>query len=114
MSSFSNRTSEVTAYEQSYVMPYGILALATTSTKFGVTAKDIIRGFLSRPIYHIFSNFILCNSCCEELEDTVSSEAIFGSTEAQSQINQRGRGGAADSIRACSAEPPTACLIPQL
>jgi ER membrane protein complex subunit 1 len=47
MSSFSNRTTEVTAYEQSYVMPYGIVALATTSTKFGVTANDIIRGFLS-------------------------------------------------------------------
>lgn len=47
MSSFSNRTTEITAYEQSYVAPYGIAALTTTSTKFGVTAKDIIRACFS-------------------------------------------------------------------
>jgi hypothetical protein len=38
MSSYSNRTKDVTACEKSYVTPYGITALTTTSTKFGVTA----------------------------------------------------------------------------
>jgi hypothetical protein len=49
MSSFSNKTTDVTAYEQSWVVPYGVTALATTSTKFGVTAKDIICMCLSQP-----------------------------------------------------------------
>lgn len=47
MSSFSNKTIEVSTYEQSWVVPYGITALTTTSTKFGVTAKDIICRLLA-------------------------------------------------------------------
>jgi hypothetical protein len=39
MSSYSNRTKDITAYEQSSVIPYGITALPTTSTKFGVAAR---------------------------------------------------------------------------
>jgi hypothetical protein len=58
MSSFSNRTTEVTAYEQSYVMPYGIVALATTSTKFGVTAKDIILAVKNSKIQSLPRRFL--------------------------------------------------------
>jgi hypothetical protein len=54
MSSFSNRTTEITVYEQSYAVPYGIAALTTTSTKFGVTAKDIIRVYYLDPS-HLFT-----------------------------------------------------------
>ncbi|KAF7979908.1 hypothetical protein HWV62_40304 [Athelia sp. TMB] len=42
MSSFSNQTTQVTVYDRAYVSQYGISAITTTSTKFGVTAKDVI------------------------------------------------------------------------
>lgn len=42
MSSFKEETMRISAYEQSYVFPHGITALATTSTKFGISAKDLI------------------------------------------------------------------------
>jgi hypothetical protein len=42
LSAFSNSNVDVTAVEQSYVFPYGISAITTTSTKFGITSKDII------------------------------------------------------------------------
>ncbi|KAH7927025.1 DUF1620-domain-containing protein [Leucogyrophana mollusca] len=42
ITSYSNKTLELNVYEQTYVMPHGITALAPTSTKFGVTTKDII------------------------------------------------------------------------
>jgi hypothetical protein len=47
MSSYSKDTVNVTAIEQSYVFPHGITAMATTSTKFGITAKDIIGDWFS-------------------------------------------------------------------
>src|SRR5882762_4598855 len=110
MSSFSNRTTEVTAYEQSYVAPYGIVALATTSTKFGVSAKDIIRMCSSRPVAY-FANILFRNSRFQRLEDTISAQTIPGSTETRSQIDQRGHRGAAHSIRACFTEPSATSLV---
>lgn len=47
MSSFSNASVEVTAYEQSYVFLHDITAMASTSTKFGITGKDIIGALYS-------------------------------------------------------------------
>ena len=32
-------------YEQAYVFPHAITALAPTSTKFGITTKDLIGSF---------------------------------------------------------------------
>ena len=32
-------------YEQTYIFPHGITALAPTSTKFGITTKDLIGWF---------------------------------------------------------------------
>ncbi|KDQ54694.1 hypothetical protein JAAARDRAFT_182191 [Jaapia argillacea MUCL 33604] len=42
MSSFSNRTLDVMVYEQTYLLPHGVTAITATSTKFGMTVKDII------------------------------------------------------------------------
>ncbi|KDR78137.1 hypothetical protein GALMADRAFT_94668 [Galerina marginata CBS 339.88] len=42
LSSYSNETLSYSIYEQSYVFPYAITALATTSTKFGISTKDLI------------------------------------------------------------------------
>lgn len=42
MSSYSNKSLDVRAISQSFVFPHGVTALATTSTKFGVTTKDLI------------------------------------------------------------------------
>jgi outer membrane protein assembly factor BamB len=42
LSSYSNKTLHINAYEQSFIMPHGITAISPTSTKFGVSTKDII------------------------------------------------------------------------
>ncbi|KAG1816884.1 DUF1620-domain-containing protein [Suillus subaureus] len=42
LSSYSNKTLHISAYEQSFIMPHGITAISPTSTKFGVSTKDII------------------------------------------------------------------------
>ncbi|KAG1790453.1 uncharacterized protein HD556DRAFT_1392090 [Suillus plorans] len=42
LSSYSNKTLHVSTYEQSFIMPHGITAISPTSTKFGVSTKDII------------------------------------------------------------------------
>lgn len=42
LSSFSNETTALTAIEQSFIMPRGINVIATTSTSYGITIKDII------------------------------------------------------------------------
>ncbi|KAF5367352.1 hypothetical protein D9615_010290 [Tricholomella constricta] len=42
MSSFSDGSVNVVAFEQSYVFPHAITAMSPTSTKFGMTSKDLI------------------------------------------------------------------------
>lgn len=42
LSSYSNKTLHISAYEQAFIMPHGITAISPTSTKFGVSTKDII------------------------------------------------------------------------
>ena len=42
MSAFSNETTNFHVYENSYVFPYAITALASTSTRFGITSKDLL------------------------------------------------------------------------
>ncbi|KIK60873.1 hypothetical protein GYMLUDRAFT_96989 [Collybiopsis luxurians FD-317 M1] len=42
LSSFSDKMMDITAYEQSFVYPHAISAIAHTSTKFGITSKDVI------------------------------------------------------------------------
>ncbi|KAK1228286.1 hypothetical protein PQX77_008674 [Marasmius sp. AFHP31] len=40
--SYSDKSLDLTAYERSFVYSHGISAIAATSTKFGITTKDII------------------------------------------------------------------------
>ncbi|CAL1698629.1 unnamed protein product [Somion occarium] len=42
LSAYSNDTTRISVYEQSYVFPRGISTITTTSTKFGITVKDIL------------------------------------------------------------------------
>ncbi|KAF8872794.1 hypothetical protein CPB84DRAFT_1854287 [Gymnopilus junonius] len=42
ISSFSNDTINYHFYESAFIFPYDISALTTTSTKFGITTKDLI------------------------------------------------------------------------
>jgi len=42
MTSFSNKTLEVSSYERAYQSSSGISTMASTSTKFGITTKNII------------------------------------------------------------------------
>jgi hypothetical protein len=42
MSSYSSKSVDVMAIEQAYVFPFAITAMAPTSTKFGITNKDLI------------------------------------------------------------------------
>ena len=42
ISAFSNATTNFMKFEQAYVFPHAITALTPTSTKFGITTKDLI------------------------------------------------------------------------
>lgn len=44
VTSYSNKTTEFSVYEQAFAVPHGVTAIATTTTKFGVSTKDIISG----------------------------------------------------------------------
>ena len=45
ISAFSNATTNFMKYEQAYIFPHAITALAPTTTKFGITTKDLIGSF---------------------------------------------------------------------
>ncbi|KAJ6621455.1 hypothetical protein B0H10DRAFT_2163080 [Mycena sp. CBHHK59/15] len=53
MSAFSAESINVEALEQSYVFAHGITAITTTSTKFGITAKDVILATQNNKIHTI-------------------------------------------------------------
>ena len=42
MSAFSNATTDFMKFEKAYIFPHAITALAPTSTKFGITTRDLI------------------------------------------------------------------------
>lgn len=42
LSSYSDKMMDITAYEQSFVYPHAVSAITLTSTKFGITSKDVI------------------------------------------------------------------------
>ncbi|KAH9476635.1 ER membrane protein complex subunit 1 [Psilocybe cubensis] len=50
ISAYSNDTLNYSVYEQAYVFPSAITALATTTTKFGITSKDLIVATANRKI----------------------------------------------------------------
>ncbi|KAJ7483329.1 DUF1620-domain-containing protein [Mycena latifolia] len=53
MSAFSLDNMNVEALEQSYIFAHGITAITTTSTKFGITSKDIIVATENHKIHAI-------------------------------------------------------------
>ncbi|KAF7371106.1 hypothetical protein MSAN_00745500 [Mycena sanguinolenta] len=53
MSAFSVEGMQVEALEQSYIFAHGITAITTTSTKFGITSKDIIVATRNNKIHSI-------------------------------------------------------------
>ncbi|KAF8211092.1 hypothetical protein K438DRAFT_1808794 [Mycena galopus ATCC 62051] len=58
MSAFSVESMQVEALEQSYIFAHGITAITTTSTKFGITAKDIIVATTNNKIHAIPRRFL--------------------------------------------------------
>ena len=42
LSAFHNETLNFHTYEQVYILPNGITAMASTTTRFGISHKDII------------------------------------------------------------------------
>lgn len=42
LSSYSEKMMDITAYEQSFIYPHAISAITLTSTKFGITSKDVV------------------------------------------------------------------------
>jgi ER membrane protein complex subunit 1 len=48
LSSLSQQSGDMTAFEQVYLYPHGITTMATTSTKYGMTVKDVIGGCCHR------------------------------------------------------------------
>ena len=42
LSSFSGDSTKISVYEQSYVFPRSISAIAPPSTKYGISIKDVI------------------------------------------------------------------------
>ncbi|KAG8215379.1 hypothetical protein J3R82DRAFT_8977 [Butyriboletus roseoflavus] len=53
ITSYSNKTTEFSVYEQAFAVPHGVTAIATTTTKFGVSTKDIIISSRKNSIHSI-------------------------------------------------------------
>ncbi|KAN0080356.1 Protein of unknown function (DUF1620) domain containing protein [Tylopilus felleus] len=53
ITSYSNKTTEFSVYEQAFAVPHGVTAIATTRTKFGVSTKDIIISSRKNAIHSI-------------------------------------------------------------
>lgn len=65
LSSYSNKSLATTTIEQSYVFPRAITSIATTSTKYGISTKDIIGNVellqLAAPITNADPNYSVAN-----------------------------------------------------
>jgi hypothetical protein len=53
MSSYSSKSVDVMAIERAYVFPHAITTMAPTSTKFGITNKDLIGMFCISTSLHL-------------------------------------------------------------
>ncbi|KAG6865380.1 hypothetical protein C0991_003083 [Blastosporella zonata] len=58
MTSFANDSVNIVAYEQAYIVPHAITAFSPTSTKFGMTVKDLIVASRSHQIASIQRNLL--------------------------------------------------------
>ncbi|QRW23033.1 endoplasmic reticulum membrane protein [Rhizoctonia solani] len=52
-SSFSEKSVKLHAIQQSFLFPYPIVALGTTSTKFGISTKGLMLATCKNQIYHL-------------------------------------------------------------
>ncbi|EMD34983.1 hypothetical protein CERSUDRAFT_116509 [Gelatoporia subvermispora B] len=50
LTAYSNATTALTVFEKAYVSPSGVSTLTTTSTKYGITVKDIILATKNRQV----------------------------------------------------------------
>ncbi|KAI6156842.1 DUF1620-domain-containing protein [Pisolithus tinctorius] len=53
LSSYSNATTDITTYEQAHLIPYGVTALSTTSTRLGVTLENLIMASRRHAVYSV-------------------------------------------------------------
>ncbi|KAF9241301.1 hypothetical protein BU15DRAFT_87236 [Melanogaster broomeanus] len=53
VTSYSSKITEFSVYERAFVMPHGIVAVAPTTTKFGVSTKDMIVASSKNSIHSI-------------------------------------------------------------
>ncbi|KAF8439746.1 DUF1620-domain-containing protein [Boletus edulis BED1] len=53
ITSYSGKTTEFSVYEQVFAVPHGVTAIATTTTKFGVSTKDIIISSRKNAVHSI-------------------------------------------------------------
>ncbi|KAF8508073.1 DUF1620-domain-containing protein [Gautieria morchelliformis] len=58
LSSYSYDSSLLTLFQQSFVYPHGITALTTTSTKFGISSKDLIVANTKHQIQSVPRRFL--------------------------------------------------------
>ncbi|KAK7046106.1 hypothetical protein VNI00_007107 [Paramarasmius palmivorus] len=58
ISAYSEKSLDITAYEQSFVYLYDITAITTTSTKYGITSKDIIVASNNHKIQGLSRRFL--------------------------------------------------------
>jgi len=58
LSSLSNQSTAITAFEEAYVFPNGVSALSTTSTTYGITVRDIIVANENHQIQSIPRRFL--------------------------------------------------------
>ncbi|ESK86134.1 duf1620 domain-containing protein [Moniliophthora roreri MCA 2997] len=58
ISAYSEKNLDITAYERSFVYFHGITAIAATSTKYGITSKDIIVANSNHKIQGLSRRFL--------------------------------------------------------
>lgn len=74
VSVYSNASLDISVYEQSYILPAGVTALAITSTKYGITLKDVI-GTYSDHCCGVVELTFRRNSCESSPANSVCAEA---------------------------------------
>ncbi|SRR6266550_2953689 len=101
MSSYNENIRNVTALEQAYVYHRGISAIAMTSTKFGITSKDIIGAYLVLFIRARTERTISNISGDRRSQDPCDLKAFVGPAPAKEEANVGRARRDADRVRSC-------------
>lgn len=113
MSSHSISSTDVTAIEQSYVFPHAITAIASTSTKFGISMKDIIGLHASpSPCWNDLMRHIL--SCDPTQESAGVPPPLSRPQTPEPKDYRRGAGRISHSVRPDSPRRPASRSLAQL